>query len=372
MRRYFPFLIAITALLISFSAAYFSVDGLRKVFSGAAVSSIIIFGSLEIAKLVIATFLHQYRKEASKILKYYLSTALIILIIITSIGIYGFLSNAYKKTSVQNEITQKQTSILDTKKKGFESQKSELEKERASVIDGISNLRSGLLNNTRVEYIDRKTGQKVSSTSNSSRVSFETQLKDAISRRDIITERIQTLQDSIVSIEIQVIQAEINNEALIELGSLIYISNILNIPIDKVLNWFLIILVLVFDPLAISLVLAANFAFSLVSNNIQQIKKTPSLRFEEEEIQKSNIKKVRTKSRRKRVQTSPQERREDILKKENENGLESEVEVEEVKTEADGVEDLYIEEELSREKLKAMTQDQINQWYAIYRKKVLK
>jgi hypothetical protein len=93
----FPFLVAFSALSVSASAAFYSVFGLSKLFAGASTEVIIMAGSLEIAKLVTASLLYQYWDTINKALKYYLSLAVIILIIITSMGIYGFLSAAYKK-----------------------------------------------------------------------------------------------------------------------------------------------------------------------------------------------------------------------------------------------------------------------------------
>ena len=94
----FPFLIAFSALSVSASAAFYSVYGLSKLFAGAQVEVIIMAGSLEVAKLVIASLLYQYWDTINKILRTYLSIAAIILVLITSMGIYGFLSAAYQDT----------------------------------------------------------------------------------------------------------------------------------------------------------------------------------------------------------------------------------------------------------------------------------
>ena len=94
--RIFPFLIALSALSVSASAAFYSISGLSKLFAGAAFAVIVMAASLEVAKLVIASLLYQYRKTLPLILKAYLSIACIVLILITSMGIYGFLSAAYQ------------------------------------------------------------------------------------------------------------------------------------------------------------------------------------------------------------------------------------------------------------------------------------
>ena len=100
-KKLFPYLIALTALSVSASAAYYSVTGLSKLFAGAAFAVIIMAGSLEVAKIVIASLLHQYWKTMNKVLRTYLTLATIILIGITSAGIYGFLSSAYQETATK-------------------------------------------------------------------------------------------------------------------------------------------------------------------------------------------------------------------------------------------------------------------------------
>ena len=93
IKRYtFPSIIALSALSVSASAAFYSVSGLSKLFAGATFEVIIMAGSLEVAKLVIASLLYQYWDTINKLLRTYLTVAAIILVLITSMGIYGFLS----------------------------------------------------------------------------------------------------------------------------------------------------------------------------------------------------------------------------------------------------------------------------------------
>ena len=110
--RIFPFIIALSALAVSASAAFYSVSGLSKLFAGAAFAVIIMAASLEIAKLVIASLLYQYRKTLPRLLKYYLSIACLILILITSMGIYGFLSAAYQETAAKSGNVDAQIALI--------------------------------------------------------------------------------------------------------------------------------------------------------------------------------------------------------------------------------------------------------------------
>src|SRR5210317_1626046 len=97
--RIFPFIIALSALSVSASAAFYSVTGLSLLFAGASFAVIIMASSLEIAKLVTASLLYQYLEKLNKVLRTYLTIAAFILILITSAGIYGFLSAAYQATA---------------------------------------------------------------------------------------------------------------------------------------------------------------------------------------------------------------------------------------------------------------------------------
>ena len=97
-RNFFPSIIALSALSVSASAAFYSVSGLSKLFAGASFEVIIMAGSLEVAKLVIASLLYQYWDTINKYLRTYLTVAAVVLVLITSMGIYGFLSAAYQET----------------------------------------------------------------------------------------------------------------------------------------------------------------------------------------------------------------------------------------------------------------------------------
>ena len=118
--RIFPFIIALSALSVSASAAFYSVSGLSKLFAGASLEVIIMASSLEVAKLVIASLLYQYWDKLNNTLKVYLTIACTVLILITSMGIYGFLSAAYQETATKSEIVDKQIAALESKKKLYE------------------------------------------------------------------------------------------------------------------------------------------------------------------------------------------------------------------------------------------------------------
>ena len=107
--NYFKYNVGLSALLIAGSAAFFSVFGLSKLFAGATLSVIIMAGSLEFGKIIGASFLYRYWNNITSWLKVYMTVGVIILVGITSAGIFGFLSNAYQGATIEFE---KQTTTL--------------------------------------------------------------------------------------------------------------------------------------------------------------------------------------------------------------------------------------------------------------------
>tara|TARA_R110001592_G_scaffold65074_3_gene199888 strand:- start:647 stop:1099 length:453 start_codon:yes stop_codon:yes gene_type:complete len=136
--RIFPFIIAFSALAVSASAAFYSVSGLSKLFAGAAFAVIIMAASLEVAKLVIASLLYQYRKTLPRLLKYYLSIACFILILITSMGIYGFLSAAYQETAAKANNIDSQITLIETKRNNIKEQLAIYTEEKTSINGAVS------------------------------------------------------------------------------------------------------------------------------------------------------------------------------------------------------------------------------------------
>ena len=261
-----PFLIAFSALSVSASAAFYSVFGLSKLFAGASTQVIIMAGSLEFAKLVVASLLYQYWNEINKALKIYLSIAVFILMVITSGGIYGFLSGAYQETATKSEFLDKSLAVLQVKQNRFEDNKNDLMIEKSQLNNTINELRTSLSNPTQVQYIDRESGQLITTTSSSTRKPLQKELESTILDRNNINLKLESVQDSIMRLDTDLLNLEIDNEEQRELGPLKYLSDMTNTPMDKVVNWFLLLIVFVFDPLAIALVVTANFAFNTMKS----------------------------------------------------------------------------------------------------------
>ena len=263
-RGLFPFIIALSALSVSVSAAIYSISGLSKLFAGAALAVIIMTTSLEVAKLVIASLLYQYRKNLPRLLKYYLTTACLILILITSMGIYGFLSSAYQETSAKAGNVDAQIALIETKRNNISEQLAIYNDEKSSINEAVNSLRSGLSNNV-IQYTDTL-GNVLTTTSSSTRRALEKQLDQAIGRQTIINTKLDDLNQQLFDYETEIVEVRINSEIGSELGPLKYLSGLTGLPMDRIINYLLLTIIFVFDPLAISLVIAANFAFEQIKS----------------------------------------------------------------------------------------------------------
>ena len=217
-KRLFPLLIALSALAVSGSAAFYSVFGLSKLFAGASTQVIIMAGSLEFAKLVVASLLYQYWDTINKWLRSYLAIACFVLMIITSGGIYGFLSGAYQSTANQSELLDKSLMILNQKQIRFEEQKEDLKLEKIALTKSISDLRIALSNPAQVQYIDKESGTLITTSSSSARRALQSELTIATTNRDGINIKIEAVMDSINKTDIALLDKEVSNEAESELA----------------------------------------------------------------------------------------------------------------------------------------------------------
>jgi spore coat protein CotF len=259
--KFLPWFLLFCALGLSGTAAYYSVVGLSVVFVGVALPVIIMGSFLEISKIAIATYLHDKWKETYGVLKVYLTIALVTLSLITSLGIYGLLSTGFQGNIAKLEINQKEIDNIEVKKTRFTDIKDELQKEKEILDKDISILRDGLSKNTTTQSVDRTTGQIVTKANNANRKSFEDQLKMTTENRDKVSTRIDAMNDSITRLDIEILDMESEELEGSELGSIKYISEISGWDIKQVANLFILLLIFVFDPLAITLVIATNQAF---------------------------------------------------------------------------------------------------------------
>ena len=253
------------ALAVAGCAAYFSVWGLSQLFAGASVAVIIMASVLEIGKLVVTTALHTYWDKLSKPLRVYLSISVVILMFITSAGIYGFLSNAYQKTANKLEIHEGELSVLDGKKGIFQKNIDDNQK----IID-TKNKRLDQLSGLRTSQESRIDGSKSNRDRNSVRgdiASANSEIQKLSLEIDNLNTKNAVLSDSIGKYNVKALEMKSGSDIAGEVGPLKYIAELTGVPMASVVNYLILLLIFVFDPLAISLVLATNKAFDLAGES---------------------------------------------------------------------------------------------------------
>jgi len=256
----FPFLIGFSALSVSTSAAFYSVSGLSKLFAGASLEVIIMAGSLEFAKLVTASLLYQYWDTINKTLRTYLSIATVVLVLITSMGIYGFLSAAYQETYSKLSAVENQKGFIQQKIDFYQNDVTRYDTEIERISNNISTLSNAKastieVRDTTVSGGVRRTISTTELRMAQNRINIEEENRKSTQEKRIIA------SDSLQKFQLQVLELDNNTEVAGELGPLQYLSSLTGYSMDKIINVLLLIIIFVFDPLAISLVIAANFAF---------------------------------------------------------------------------------------------------------------
>ena len=259
-KGFFPSLIALSALSVSISAAFYSVTGLSKLFAGASIEVIIMAGSLEAAKLVIASLLYQYWHTLNKYLRTYLSIATVVLILITSMGIYGFLSAAYQDTYRQLSLKDNKTAFITQKKDFYAKDVNRYDQELERISNNISALSNARSQSIQVRDTSVAGGIRTTISTSEIRMA-QSRIKTEEENRKLVQAKREVAADSLQKFQFQILELDNNLEVAGELGPLQYLSGLTGMPMDKIINILLLIIIFVFDPLAIALVVAANFAF---------------------------------------------------------------------------------------------------------------
>jgi hypothetical protein len=261
MKNKFGYIMLTLALLVAGCAGYFSVWGLSQLFAGASTAVIIMATALEIGKIVTTTALHRYWKKISGLLKIYLTISVVVLMLITSAGIYGFLSNAYQKTANKLEIHEGEISVFEGKKTLFQNNIDDNEKiidQKNKRVDQLSELR-----NTQETRLDAATNNRNRSGARTDIQNSNTEIQKLSDEVDGLNQKNSALNDSINKYNTMVLELKAGSEVAAEVGPLKYISELTGTPMAKVVNFLILLLIFVFDPLAVALVLMTNRIFEI-------------------------------------------------------------------------------------------------------------
>lgn len=285
MKLHFGHLLALSALLIAGCAAFFSVYGLSQLFAGASLAVIVMASALEFSKIIATSFLHKYWGEIGKTLKIYLTIGVAVLVTITSAGIYGFLSNAYQITANDLDRLNNETSLYDNKIIQFETKITS----NTNLID-LKTKRVNQLNESRSNQENRlDVGKNTWAIRNDIKIATD-EIKNMNSEIDNLVVQNNTLLDSISSLKTKKFEVVGSSKVTGEIGPLKYISELTKAPMDKIVNYFILLLIFVFDPLAIALVIATNWVFERkINDRNYNLPKNKPLVIEENENYVNNI-----------------------------------------------------------------------------------
>lgn len=236
-------ILALSAFIIAGVAAYFSVQGIATLYAGAYISVLVMAGALEVGKLVATSFLYRYWHKTNLLLKTYILIAILTLMGITSMGIFGFLTSAYQSSLVE-------FSQAETQQEFLVSQKAILEKELESLTMRVDTLnQSRLSQEKRLPEMSRRSAAPVYEDIKKS----GEEITQARTRMNKIFEEIKTL-------DLQTLEAQKQSGKQKDIGTLKYAADLFGTDINTIVKWFTLAIIVVFDPLAIALILGYNIA----------------------------------------------------------------------------------------------------------------
>lgn len=250
----------LTALILSGIAAWYSIIGLTAIFAAAVIPVIIMGASLELAKVVTTVWLHKHWKRAGFLMKAYLVPAVAVLALITSMGIFGFLSKAHLEQTTPTGDVAAQIQLIDEKitirRETVEAEKKNIEVARTAIaqLDAQVTARMGILSSD-----DAAAGLRVRRQQKEERDSLAKEITTAQEKIEKLNAEIAILNEERLPITSQLRKVEAEVGPIKYIAALIYgddIKDDVN-ALEKAVRWVIILLVLVFDPLALCLVIAA-------------------------------------------------------------------------------------------------------------------
>ena len=235
--NWLKFLVGFSALIIAGCAAYFSVTGLGVLFAGASISVMVMASALELAKLVAATYLKQKWDEIKGFNKWYLTSAVALLMLITSAGIFGYLSNAFQAQSLKLQVVDREIAVFQTKIDQNTAQITQLNEQLSGLSQTQSTiLEKGKVNNRLLRSIDSKDRQTAK-----------------------INSKIENLQTENAKNTEKINEIKLKNLDLEkEVGGFRFVADAFGMELKNVVKFFIFLIVIVFDPLAVALIIAFN------------------------------------------------------------------------------------------------------------------
>jgi len=255
MKKVLLYFILLMAIVLAGTVAYVSISGLLTVFSGVGIVGLLFFSAIEISKIIATSAIHTYGKKIGWIYNGLLSLFIFIAMGITSMGVYGFLSSGYEKNASKADNLSKKIELIDNQIGLKEQSRTSINEQLLQTQKSINDLRYALGNNTQTR-VDGG-GNLITSSSNANRKAYESQLEIAIKSEYRLSSELSKLDSTITVLSESKFELETTDE-LSELGPLKYLAEVTNTSMDNVMKWFILLLIIIGDPMAIIMIVIFN------------------------------------------------------------------------------------------------------------------
>lgn len=255
----FHHLVMATSLLIAGCAAYFSVYGIGLLFSGATIAAMIMAGSLELGKLVTTSWLFRYWNKANILMRTYMIIAVFALMAITSLGVFGFLTAAFQKSSLETELSMNKIVTLESQKKE-ELSKMESTKKTIEKLYSLRSSQEVRLNEVLTNVLIARNPIQLQNIQNQ----INDQIGDLNKQLEGENEKIKTYSTKVSSIDDNIYKLKVDNSQKKDITTFKFVADQFDTTIQNVVKWFIAVLIAVFDPLAVILLLAYNISTNKV------------------------------------------------------------------------------------------------------------
>jgi len=276
----FKYVLGLSAFLLASCAAFFSVKGIALLFAASFWSVAIMAGSLEVAKLISASYLYRYWSSTHNLLKKYMLSATILLMCITSLGIFGFLSDAFQRNFSQYSLNLNKIQSLKSQQNFYISQIEFNKNKLKDLIQLQKTYQTSLDNVVKQEVTTTKTtGGGFFSSAKSEKVTdikllesknkivegSQSNINNLFSQISTVTSDLQNLEKQNLENNQEVLKLESDNTKG-EIGTFKFVADAFGLKIETAVKIFIILIVIVFDPLAVCLVIAYNSVIKKIDN----------------------------------------------------------------------------------------------------------
>ena len=243
--KYFPALLLTSSIIVEACAVFFSVYGLTKLFAGAALAIGVMATSLELAKVVSVSYVYRYWNELGKLYRTYMASAVVVLMLITSLGIYGFLSNAFQGSTLGLEKDIAKLTLQEDEISRVKEDNASIKVEKDELRNSMNAELNGLVIKEESRYVDVNKRTGVSRR-------YQVLIKEKDKQLTENNKKIETLSQQITDSKVTMIDTGA------DVGPIVFVSRAFDVDVSTVVQYLILLFILVFDPLALALIIGFN------------------------------------------------------------------------------------------------------------------